>query len=327
MSTDRRLPAPAVPLLAAILILAATAAAQPLPPWRVLPIRSQEEARLGRTGGEAEQHPQGIARSASDPDRLYLSHDVGQLWRSDDNGRTWRKTLGAGMFVKCGQSVEADPADADTVLMIVDSAWDWFARDYEGVYRSTDAGETWDLVLKTPAEHQRFHQHCLAYDPASTGPAGASRWYAGFPAGGLFASEDGGRSWTKTADLAAHQRVYGVYAHATDGRTVYLATSEGLLVSTDRGADPRPLGDLPAGEVSGLAFHPTDPGRLYAAVLGVGLFVSADGGTHFEPLRLAADTQGVFAHGGNPKVIYFISRRTGSLVSTDAGRTWRPIHA
>ncbi|NLF30349.1 MAG: hypothetical protein GX591_05610, partial [Planctomycetes bacterium] len=42
---------------------------------------------------------------------------------------------------------------------------------------------------------------------------------------------------------------------------------------------------------------------------------------------LAADTQGVFAHGGNPKVIYFISRRTGSLVSTDAGRTWRPIHA
>jgi len=39
--------------------------------WRVLPIRSQQEFERGKTGGEAEQHLHGIARSLSDRNRIY----------------------------------------------------------------------------------------------------------------------------------------------------------------------------------------------------------------------------------------------------------------
>ena len=51
--------------------------------WRVLPIRSEQEFRKGLVGGEAEQHCQGIARSLSKPNIIYLSHDCGQVWKSD----------------------------------------------------------------------------------------------------------------------------------------------------------------------------------------------------------------------------------------------------
>ena len=54
--------------------------------WRVMPVRSEEEYRMGRPGGESEQHNHGIARSLSNPEIIYLSHDCGQIWRSMDAG-------------------------------------------------------------------------------------------------------------------------------------------------------------------------------------------------------------------------------------------------
>jgi len=314
-------------IAASVAVAAAEPPTQPdLPRWRVLPIRSQAEYERGLIGGEAEQHPHGIARSRSNPDRIYLSHDVGQIWRSDDNGRTWDRTLGVGMFVQCGQSVEVDPIDDDVVLAIVDSAWDWFARDYEGVYRSVDAGETWKLVLAAAGEHQRFDQHNLAYDPSSIGPDSAKRWYAAFPNNALYRSEDNGRSWRKATDLGGHARVYAVRVHPTDGRTVYVASSEGLWVSSDRGSYLRRLGDLPDGEVSGLAPHPTRTGHLYAVVEGLGLFTSADGGRSFTQLK-AHKGRGVFVNGGSPQVIYLTGRSFDSVVSRDGGQTWTTLSA
>jgi len=70
--------------------------------WRVMPIRSQQEFNLGLIGGEAEQHPHSIARSPSDPNIVYLSHDACQTWRSGDAGQTWNKSLGKGLFLTAG---------------------------------------------------------------------------------------------------------------------------------------------------------------------------------------------------------------------------------
>ena len=42
--------------------------------WRVMPIRSEAQFKAGEYGGEAEQHPHGIARSPSHPDIIYICH-------------------------------------------------------------------------------------------------------------------------------------------------------------------------------------------------------------------------------------------------------------
>ena len=67
-------------LLLALLLATATGA-QPLPQWRTLPVRSQQEFNQRIVGGENTQHMQGVARSLSNPDIIYMSHDVAQLWQ------------------------------------------------------------------------------------------------------------------------------------------------------------------------------------------------------------------------------------------------------
>jgi len=158
--------------------------------WRVMPIRSEEEFNLGMIGGEATQHMHGIARSASNPDIIYTAHDCGQVWKSTDAGETWEKPLGKNLSLICGQSIEVDPVNPNIVFVIVAYVWNWLAKDYEGLYRSKDGGDTWEFVLPTETNFiNSGYKHNIAYDPTSATPSGASRWYVAFPENGLYRSE------------------------------------------------------------------------------------------------------------------------------------------
>ena len=307
-----------------VLLEAAPVAAQDGEPrWRVLPIRSEAEYRESRIGGEAEQHPQGIVRSPSHPDVIYLSHDVGQVWRSTDNGRTWDRALCKGMYVRCGQSIAVDPVDPNTVLAVMDSAWDYLSQDFEGVCRSTNGGESWQLVLQTEGQHQRTHQENLAYAPSSVTGGGAQRWYVAFPANALFRSDDAGRSWQRVQDLSDHELVFAVKVHPGDGNRVLLASSEGLFLSNDAGRTLGRLGDLPAGEVRSIRVNPRDPSDIYATVRGGGLFRSRDGGVHFQQVH-SFDAMYVFVHPTQRELIYLVGEsRARMLVSRDGGVSWQ----
>ncbi|MBN2584848.1 MAG: hypothetical protein JXL80_17420, partial [Planctomycetes bacterium] len=292
--------------------------------WRVMPIRSQAEWDAGMIGGEGEQHPQGFARSVSHPDIIYLSHDCGQVWRSNDNGLTWNKLLCKGMWVINGQSIEVDPVDPDTVITVSDSASNYLADDYEGVYRSTDGGENWTLVLQTPGVVQRMFQHCIAWDPTTVGPERASRWYVAVPANGLYRSEDGGATWTLAVSLTGVANVYGIWTHGSDGQTLYMASSRGLEISTNRGASWTTLGNLPSGTISSIAINPQNEQMIYAVVRGSGLYRSTNGGATFSLLR-SFDAVRVFLNPSFPNKVFLVGLNTNSMVSSNSGSTWTTV--
>ena len=154
--------------------------------WRVMPIRSEEEFNLGMIGGEATQHMHGTARSPSNPDIIYMSHDCAHVWKSTNAGDSWKKTLGINLSLVSGQSIEVDPVNPDIVFVVVAYIRNRLTKGYEGVYRSKDGGDTWEFVL--PAETNFInsgYKHNIAYDPTSATSAtasGAKRWYAAFPA-------------------------------------------------------------------------------------------------------------------------------------------------
>lgn len=81
-------------------------------------IRSEEEYISGIVGGEGEQHMHGIARCFNHPEIIYMSHDVGQVWRNGDSGETWIKCLCKNMNVKEGLAIEVDPVNPDIVLPV-----------------------------------------------------------------------------------------------------------------------------------------------------------------------------------------------------------------
>ncbi len=312
-------------LLAMAVELAGTLSAQAAEAqWRSLPIRSKAEFEKGLPGGEAEQHAQGMTRSFSNPDRIYLSHDVGQVWRSDDNGHTWHHPTCKGMYVRSGQSIEVDPVNADVVLAIVSCSYDHLARNFQGLYRSEDAGASWTLVLKLPeVDHQRSMQRTIAWDPTSLTGSEAKRWYAGFAGKALYRSEDGGRTWTQVRGLDEHRPLYGVASHPTRSGVLYVYSQRGLFVSEDGGVTLLPLGDLPKGEVRSLDINRANPSDMYATVDGAGLFRSRDGGQRFRQVK-QFNAQYVVVHPTDRSRIYLVGRRGAHmLTSRDEGVTWR----
>jgi len=295
--------------------------------WRVLPVRSEEEYNLGLTGGEAEQHFHGMSRSLYHPSSIYLSQDVAGPWKSIDSGETWIKTLDNGLFVNNGESIEVDPADEQTVFVIEHG--NYLNENAWGLYRSTDGGDSWSLVLQKDTNYDsslhRMYAHNIAYDLASaTTTTPAARWYVAFHNDGLYRSDDGGITWSESpvSSLAGHATVYSVMTHPTDGQTVFVTTSSGLYRSTARGAGLAKHGNLPAGAVSSIQINPENPLVIYVTVKGTGLYRSTDGGTTFSLLK-SFDAARVFINPGQPEVIYLVAVSSpNAIVSHDAGATW-----
>jgi len=295
--------------------------------WRVMPIRSEQEFQARKIGGEAEQHCQGIARCRSYPDFIYLAHDTGQVWRSVDGGDTWGKTLNKGLYTFAAQSIEVDPLDPSSVFVIVYRNWDGFNAAYDGLYHSSDGGENWEFRLYVPTSNSRQYEHNIAYDPTTLSATGAARWYAGFSGDQLYRSEDFGATWEAVADLSGTTVVHNIQTHPTDGLTLYLATTDGLLTSASQGENLAPLGDLPAGEISSVAIDPEDPNRIYAVLRTQGLYRSTNGGQNFSLLR-TFNAVHVFLNPGHPDVLYLVglgqqtAADDNTVVSLDAGATW-----
>ncbi|MEX0885331.1 MAG: hypothetical protein WD009_02725 [Phycisphaeraceae bacterium] len=291
--------------------------------WLGLPIRSQAEHALGMPGGEAEQHPQGLARSLSNPDRLYLSHDVGGMWRSDDGGMSWAHTVGDGLYVPMGQSVQVDPVNPDVVFTIVDNAWNWLAEDFTGLYRSQDAGRTWDFVLPTTGTtHQRSYQQSIAFDVNSVDNGLAQRWYAGMADHALYRSDDAGHNWSVVNSLNGHDLLYGVQVHPDDGDKLFVYSSEGLFASSNGGASLSPLGNLPSGEVTSVNIASANPDDIFVNVRGRGLYRSLNGGLTFAQVRSFNSMYGI-VHPTDRDQIYLIGQGgANSLATSDGGQTW-----
>jgi photosystem II stability/assembly factor-like uncharacterized protein len=139
----------------------------------------------------------------------------------------------------------------------------------------------------------------------------------------LFASGDGGRTWTSRFFGSPSVYVYAV-AVAPD-RAVYAGTlGEGLWRSTDLSTSFSRLGGTPFTEAQGLAIDPTDARRILVGG-SQGLYRSIDGGTTWTQV-LTAFTQNVVFDPRNPSVVYASMQTSGVQRSTDYGATFSPLN-
>ena len=292
--------------------------------WSVLPVRSQEEFLQGDFGGAGEQHPHSITRCFQHPEYIYLSQDVGGSWRSTDGGDTWEKNLDKGLFLQFGQSIAADPVNPHILFLIVDERYNYLAKEYQGVYRSEDGGENWQLVLQAETKSERIYRHNVEFDRTKMkGGEPVQTWYAAMVDNGLYRSEDGGKTWSASpvSSLEGHGVIYQVRTHPADSQKVYVASKKGLFVSTQKGAGLSRVEVLPE-NVSSVNINANHPDSIFATVPNDGLYLSEDGGTSFNKLK-SHDAVRLHMNPGYPAQIYLVGNNKNSLLSDNGGAGWQ----
>ncbi len=213
----------------------------------------------------------------------------------------------------------------DVALVAVDlqdhvyAATELYVQSPTLMHTSFDGGNTWTATA-VPAG---FTANAIAADPTATG-----RVYLvasnNVGDGGLFCSDDGGASFTKTSSLG------GVLAVDGDG-TIYLARYNGIWRSVDQGATFLLHSAEPAGDNLSPRFLLTDPGKLGHLILGTqdGLYTTSDGGATWsrtDPGVTASLCSVIYQNAarvpGAPNEIYMAVNAAGIYYSADNGVTW-----
>ncbi|HUY10812.1 MAG TPA: glycoside hydrolase [Candidatus Dormibacteraeota bacterium] len=191
-----------------------------------------------------------------------------------------------------------------------------------------------------------------------------NRFYIASVNGGVWRSNDAGRSWTPIFDGEPSGSVGALAVAPSDPKVIYvgsgeglrrpdLAVGDGIYRSTDAGAHWEHLGLRSGEQIQHIAVDPQNANRLFVAVLGHpygpnaqrGLYRSTDGGTHFTrvlgggPDLGAVDVridprnpQIVFAalwasRNGpwNLQTVYEHPHEDGLFKSSDGGTTWTKL--
>jgi photosystem II stability/assembly factor-like uncharacterized protein len=206
------------------------------------------------------------------------------VYKTTDGGGSWELTLFRSPDAGATDLV-VDPNDPDVLYATIWEAWrkSWGMSSGgpdSGLWRSTDGGETWSDITAT-----------LGLEPASPiGKMGVAVSAASSdrvwvlvehePQGGLYRSDDGGRTWEHVNDdRRIRQRAFyytRIYADPLDEDVVY-ALNVGFFRSEDGGETfPRQI-SVPHGDNHDLWIAPSDPERMINSNDG-GANVSFNGG-------------------------------------------------
>jgi len=194
-------------------------------------------------------------------------------------------------------------------------------------------------------------------------PSQPNLFYMAQVNGGVWKSDDYGRTWNPIFDGQPTQSIGAIAVAPSDANIIYVASGEGLhrpdlsvgngiYKSTDAGKTWAHLGLRDGQQIPALAVDPRDPNKVFAAVLGHpygpsderGIYLSSDGGQNWKKIVSKDENTGgsdVEIDPSNPDVIYaamwevregpwednneFNGAGGGLFKSTDGGSSWRPL--
>lgn len=307
------------------------------------------------------------------------------VWRSEDGGATWFVSKLAH-----GQSEDFFAADSETAKMFgwepappapftgdITALWSIGRvgdRLYVGskpatLFASDDNGDTWERV-----DGLSNHPSRESWNPGAAGeilhtivadPKDAQKLWVGISAAGVFATEDGGKTWDRrnrlsnSEDCGHHHHpaaprdgetghcVHNMMRAPGDGDTLYQQNHHGVWRSSDGG---RSWDDITEGLPSTFGFpirvHPRDSQTIWTIPLngdGVGryppdaaaaVWKSTDGGANWKAKRegLPQDNcfftilrQAMAGDASDPAGLYFGTNSGSVFASVDEGETWSEI--
>ncbi len=217
------------------------------------------------------------------------------------------------------RSFAADPHDSNHLYLGTANGW---------IYDSHDGGENWVRLSQIDKRNDLILDHIL---PDARKPLRllVGAWTAGRSDGGLFLSEDGGRTWTDVAEMRG-QYVLSVARAASDPDLIVAGTLKGVFRSTDNGqhwTQISPVGSTEIHEVESLAIDPIHPEVIYAGTWHLP-WKTVDGGEHWTNIKQGiiedSDVFSILIDPEKPKVVY-ASACSGIYKSVDAALQFKKV--
>lgn len=244
-----------------------------------------------------------IDQADSDPSVLYCGTESGGVFKSIDSGQHWTH-VSANTMMNNVRIVRVDPNDAAVA----------YAGDWNRLYRTTDGGNTWTVLLDAADEAaEGLGINAIAINPVD----GQQLIAAG--QGGLWYSEDGGQQWSylfsnPVYDIEFHPTqaniVYLVRGHASEKRCEFLKSADGGAsweVQTNGWYQPESgLAERSDGGAK-IAVSPLDPNLVIAGLIGnskpgddgyIGIWKSEDAGENWT--LLGPHPGGPYEYSGGP---------------------------
>jgi photosystem II stability/assembly factor-like uncharacterized protein len=209
---------------------------------------------------------------------------------SDDYGATW-KPANEGLPACPVTALVLDPKSPKEARVL-------FAACYgQGIYKTADSGKTWQKTGEVPTDPRNRHFYGLCLHPSGSlfATVTANRYQDRdneFVPGGLFRSDDGGKTWRSVMGNLTLHWATNVAVDPRDANVIYLGayhaahglTEGGLYKTTDGGATWRRI--LEKGWVFAPILHPKNPDVVYVTTYDSdGIWRSPDGGKTWQPVK------------------------------------------
>ncbi len=248
-------------------------------------------------GGRAAR-VQGIA---GDPFTYYAATASGGVWKSTDGGAKW-KPIFDEMEISSIGSIAVAPSDPNVIYVGSGEAnIRGNVAAGNGIYKSTDAGQTWTHVWKQEGQIGTMVVHPKNPDVAYAAVLGHA--FGPNPERGVYRTVDGGKTWQQVLKKDADTGASDVCMDPNNPRILFAGLwqarrkpwdlvsggpGSGLYASRDGGDSWKEMGEdegIPKGIKGkiGCAVAPSDGQRVYALIEAEkgGLFRSDDRGKSF----------------------------------------------
>jgi photosystem II stability/assembly factor-like uncharacterized protein len=199
-----------------------------------------------------------VAVDQRNPGTIYFAHSHG-IRVTHDRGKTWQELAGS-LHRKYAETIRIDRAHPEILLM----------GGEEGIFRSDDAGKEWRIAGAAGLSILRLEQS----------PHNACYWLAATQGGGLFSSNDCGKTFENDGRIGVGRNLYGIAFDPVDAQRIAVAGwGPGVAISEDGGKtwQARNTG-LPRADIWSVVFDPEHAGRLYASVQEEAVYVSDNAG-------------------------------------------------
>ncbi len=247
-----------------------------------------------------------VSGVVGNPDTYYTGYTGGGVWKTENAGKSW-KNISDGWF-KTSSIGEIAVAESDPNVIYVgmgEHAVRGVMTTFgDGVYKSTDAGDTWEHIGLTKTRHiAEIAIH--PYNPDVLYVAAQGALHGPSEERGVYRSKDGGKSWEKVLYVDENSGASAISMDMNNPRILYAATWD----------------------------HRRLPWQVISGGPGCALWKSTDGGDNWEkivnglPEKLGK--MGIAVSRANSKRVYAIveaeKSKAGLYRSDDGGKNWKHL--